>query len=95
MKFKSKTATMSHYDEVEPVRTFLILRAWMCYRATWGDWAQRKSARKRWLADETESLRADIRALGVCADGSGSTGNAAADARIKEWWPAALAPAPA
>ena len=89
----SKDVTVSEYDgdhDGAPVRSMLVLRAWMLWRATQYGWHDKHPARSAWLAREAEQLRNDIVACGPVDGHVLSTGNARADAEIMKFWPDAL-----
>ena len=72
----------------EPVRTYLVLRAWMLWRASIKGWAARHEARKKLFEGESRQLRRDIQKM---EELGGGTGCVHADNCIKSWWPSALA----
>ena len=82
----SKTVKCAHYGDLDhvPVVSYLVLRSWMLWRARRGHWSSQKNSRMRWFEREEARLRKDIADLG--GEG-GSTGNAAADNRIRMWSP--------
>ena len=69
------------------LRTYLVLRAWMLWRSTRDGWKDRKSCRAIWWMHEHDKLRSAISALSCLGGGSG---NAAADAMIRQWCPGVL-----
>ncbi len=87
---KSKTIVLSHYgeDSESCTKCILVLRSWALMRLQQNNFLEQKSARRKWLAGETERLRKDILALGVT---SGGTGHKLADERVREWTPEVLA----
>ena len=91
----SKAVTVSDYDDDHdgaPVRSMLVLRAWMLWRATQHGWHNKHPARSAWLAREAEQLKNDIVAGGHVDGPFLSTGNDRADAEIMTFWPEALDP---
>ena len=89
---KSKTLQILEHDEgwipgQTPTRTFLALRAWMCWRAKRKGFVEARVARRRWHASEVDRLRGDIADLAVP---DGGTGSPVADALIREWYPSVL-----
>ena len=89
----SKAVTVSQYDgdhDGAPVRSMLVLRAWMLWRATQYGWHNRHPARIEWYAREAEQLRNDVVACGSADGHVLSTGSTKADASIREFWPDAL-----
>ena len=83
----SKTKRPAEFGETSahPVRTQLVLRAWMVWRFAWCGFADSTARRRRWLERERAKLQRDVRAMGP-----GGTGNAVADAAIREWVPDAF-----
>ena len=89
----SKAVTVSDYDDDHdgaPVRSMLVLRAWMLWRATRYGWHNKHPARSVWLAREAEQLRNDVVACGPADGHVPSTGSTEADAEIMKLWPGAL-----
>ena len=89
----SKAVTVSDYDDDHdgaPVRSMLVLRAWMLWRATQHGWHNNHPARIEWHAREAEQLRNDVVACGSADGHVLSTGSTKADASIREFWPDAL-----
>lgn len=87
---KSKTVQIKQFDDSlqAPLRTYIVLRCWSLWRAAQGDWLRHSSARKRWFEKEEADIRTAIRSLQAPR---GTTGNQAADAKIREWAPQVLA----
>ena len=90
-KAMSKTVVCAHFGENKeqrrPVITYLVLRAWMCWRFRQNGFADKQIARRRWLQDELLSLETDVRQMAVS---DCSTGSERADAMIEEWCPGIL-----
>lgn len=86
---RSKTIVPAHYGDERnnPVRSFLVLRAWMLHRAHVDGFCDKRASRRKVFAEETERLRADIAKTGNAV----GTGNLAADKQIKLWAPQVLA----
>jgi len=101
---KSKTIQIEPHDgdigltdDGVPVRTYLALRAWMIWRATFRicngvkdchfDWINMVSGRKLWWEQCVKDLKRDISDLSV---EGGGTGCAATDKLIGDWCPEAL-----
>ena len=80
----SKTLTPSHYGETRenPARSFVLLRAWMLWRARRDGWATARPGRSRQFEVDAADLERDIRALP-----GPLTGDGAANARLREWVP--------
>ena len=85
----SKTLQVRRLDDCseKPVRTYLVLRAWMLWRFQQGNFAEHAHCRKAWLAHEIDCLRKGIISLGVLGGGSGHPD---ADGLIKTWVPQAM-----
>ena len=88
----SKAVLPANFDEprASPVRSFLVLRAWMLFKARTNEFRDRRSSRRRLFAGETRDLRQRIVALSSSA--APSTGHPAADALIRGWAPEVLIP---
>lgn len=84
----SKTLTPSNYGESRenPARSFVLLRAWMLWRARRDGWAIARPGRSRQFDRDAADLERDIRALP-----GPLTGDGAADARLREWVPDCVA----
>ena len=82
----SKTVVPKHYgdDRACPTRSFLVLRAWMLWRARRDGWCSLRSSRRMVFADEFRALKKELH---IAGGGAPTTGNAAADERMKEWLP--------
>lgn len=91
---KSKTIIPSNYgdERSNPVRAMLVLRAWMLWKATKNGFCDARSSRRKLFSKETVALRNAI--VGMSSSTNPSTGNAAADAMIRTYAPAIMAPAP-
>jgi len=89
-KNASKNAVFADFDDVPstPVRSYIVLRAWMLGRFQEGGFHTKKKSRVKFLARETSKLRDDIAKLAVPG---GGTGNDFADKKIRRWFPAAFA----
>jgi hypothetical protein len=85
----SRTVVISHFDSdvAEPVRSYMVLRAWMIHRAQQRGWCDAKSCRKRWFQSEVEQLRKDV--VNLAVEGGG-TGSVLADELIHQWVPSLL-----
>ena len=81
----SKRVVCAHFGETkrDPRRSFWVLRAWMLQRCQFEGWHSRKVSRQRWWRAQEEKLRVEIQE-------NGGVGNAAAEARIREWAPSVL-----
>ena len=89
----SKAVTVSKYDgdhDGVPVRSMLVLRAWMLWRATQHGWHNNHPARIEWHAREAEQLHNDVVACDSAHGHVLSTGSTEADDSIREFWPRAL-----
>lgn len=88
-KDQSKNARFDeHADDPEnPVKCYMVLRAWMIQRFQAHHFHEARTCRKKTLAKFVADLRRDITDLGVAG---GGTGNAKADAKIRLWAPDAL-----
>ncbi len=88
----SKTLPPSSHGEPResPIRTMLVLRAWMLGRAKVGGFCDARSSRRRLFAGELRSLRADIVAMSSASNPT--SGNETADNRIREWVPRVMLP---
>ena len=85
---RSKTLTPAHYGESreDPVRSFLMLRAWMLWRVKQDGWVDWDRGRQRHFAEEAIVLERKIAALEPRPNGK-LLGNAKADALLKGWVP--------
>ena len=83
----SRTLTPAHYGEtrLNPVRSFLLLRAWMIWRATQDGWAARAPGRSRIFVDEAVRLERDIRRIQPQPDGI--LGHRDATRKLEAWVP--------
>ena len=89
-KQMSKAVPTAKYDDdesAEPVRLYLVLRAWMIMRFAKGGFMASKPSRKNWWRREVERLREDVAKLSV---GNTGTGNEKADKAIAKWAPEVL-----
>ena len=79
----SKLVRPSDYGETRenPVRSLLLLRAWMVWRAQLYGWAERCSRRKNYVAESAYRLQRDIAAIGAPCR---LLGNLAANAVLRE-----------
>ena len=84
----SKTLTPENFGETResPVRSMCLLRAWTLWRSSQNGWADQRPGRARQFQRDAEALENDIRALP-----GELLGNAAADARLREWAPDVVA----
>ena len=87
-KNMSKSVTIAHYDGTKET-CWMILKAWMVGRVglDGNAWLMAKPARQRWWLVEMENLQESFRRRG---HPTGGTGNAAADAKIREFCPNAF-----
>ena len=85
----SKRLRPHHFDDddVNPIRTYLVLRSWMLWRSTRDGWKDRKNCRAIWWMHEHDKLRCAISALRCLGGGAG---DAAADTMIGQWCPGVL-----
>ena len=84
----SKTITPSRMGESreEAMRSMLLLRAWMLWRAKGvAGWIEKDCSRQRLFAEEEEKLYTDIQRMQPQADGL--LGNALASATLRDWVP--------
>ena len=83
----SKTVTPTHYGETRenPVRSWMLLRGWMSWRATREGWAARAPGRCRLFADEAARLERDIQRLQPQTDGV--LGHKDATRKLEAWVP--------
>ena len=89
----SKVVRVSKYDgdhDGAPVRSMLVLRAWMLWRATQHGWHNKHPVRIEWHAEEAEQLHDDVVACGFAHGHFLSTGSTEADNSIRKFWPDAL-----
>ena len=88
----SKTVVPSHFGDTRasPVRSSMVLKAWMLHRAAQNGFDKAKSARRRLFEKEAELLRAAIEA--VSSPHAPTTGHSESDARVRLWAPEMLAP---
>ena len=63
----SKTLNPKHFGDqpANPVRTYILLRAWMLKRAEQGNWRAKKQGRARQFDTDEVNLVDDIKALGA------------------------------
>ena len=83
----SKTVTPTHYGETRenPVRSWMLLRVWMIWRATREGWAARAPGCCRLFADEAARLERDIQRLQPQTDGV--LGHKDATRKLEAWVP--------
>jgi hypothetical protein len=88
-RFASKNAKFEDFadDAADPIRSYLVLRAWMLGRMKEKQFCEAKKCRKQFHARELTKLSQDIAAL-RCP--GGGTGNEEADTKIRLWAPEAL-----
>ena len=88
---KSKTLVPSHFGDSRgsPIRTKLVLRAWMLHKFTTNEFASGRAARRKLLNAEVASLRADI--IAMISDTNMTTSNRRADEMIIAWAPMVMA----
>ncbi|CAK0870746.1 unnamed protein product [Prorocentrum cordatum] len=86
-KNRSKTLTPAHYGESrdDPVRSVIVLRCWMLWRAGSNGWSAAHPGRARDFAEEAGRLQREIQDLQPLA--GGLLGHPRADARLREWVP--------
>ena len=91
-KLMSKSMQPAAFGESKdnPVRTKIVLRAWMVHRAQENGFSSSKACRRNLFAREVETLRREIQELSSAA--RPSTGNAATDAKIRSLLPQLLEP---
>ena len=91
-KLMSKSMQPAAFGESKNnrVRTKIVLRAWMVHRAQENGFSSSKACRRNLFAREVETLRREIQELSSAA--RPSTGNAAADAKIRSLLPQLLEP---
>ena len=84
---KSKTVVPDHFGDVRenPVRAFIVLRAWMLFKARHNDFCNKRAYRRRLFAEDLKSLKSDVEALSSVK--RPTTGNDNADAFIRWWVP--------
>ena len=68
-----------------PVRSLLLLRAWMLWRANDNGWAEAKNGRKRQFQEDALYLVRDI--IKLQTQGGGLLGNKNADQLLHSWVP--------
>lgn len=90
--YKSRTLFPSHFGDSRehPVRSMLVLRAWVLWKARATGFCDKRSSRRKLLSIEAEALRRDIE--GMSSEAHPTTGNVPADVLITELAPDALAP---
>ena len=84
----SKTITPSRMGESreEAMRSMLLLRAWMLWRAKGvAGWIEKDCSRQRLFTEEEEKLYNDIKRMQP--QGDGLLGNALASATLRDWVP--------
>ena len=84
----TKTMTPSTIGELreDPVRSTILLKAWMIWRAERADgWMDHCESRRRIFTEEAHRLCVDIKNLQPQADGL--LGNAHATQLLKDWVP--------
>ena len=91
---KSKTFTILDHDDsrANPWRTYLLLRSWALWRAKQHGFVAHLPARQRWYDLEVASMREELKRNGSASSALLSTGNAQADAKIRQWAPEILQP---
>ena len=84
---KSKTVVPDHFGDVRenPVRAFIVLRAWMLFKARHNDFCNKRAYRRRLFAEELKSLKSDVENLSSVK--RPTTGNDKDDALIRLWVP--------
>ena len=82
----SKTLTPRHYSETResPIRSFLLLRAWMLWRFAQHGWAMAERGRHRQYDEDFAELLREIRKLGYA---DRLLGNAEANKLLQLWVP--------
>ena len=83
-----KHLTPSHFEESieNPLRTTLLLRAWMLWRVRQSAWATEKEGCKRHFDEERHALKRDILKQFGCVKGAAvSLGHARADTLLNLW----------
>ena len=88
---RSKTLTPKHYGEstASPVRSRLLLHAWMLWRAQWNAWHNAEAGRARQFKEDADSLEHAIRKLQPQV--GGLLGNDRADQLLSFWQPELVA----
>ena len=86
----SKTVVPSHFgdERINPVRSYMVLRAWMIWRATENKFSSERSSSRVVFAKEIEKLRASI--LLASSAAAPTTGDDNADKLIRQWVPQVL-----
>ena len=84
---KTIYSTAYDVDPTKPRVAAMVLRAWTIYRMRRGGFADSLAMRRRAVEAEESDLRREIKAMNTKG---GGTGNAAADARLREWAPCVL-----
>ena len=79
----SKTLQILSFDDSldEPVQTFLVLRAWMLWRAAQNKWHERIKSRRDWYSGELRKLQADCGEISL---------SMSATKEIRKWCPQVL-----
>lgn len=90
MANRSKTITPRHYGESreQPVRSMILLRAWVLHRVQVGGWAHAAVGRARQFEEEAVVLQQDIQKLQPQV--GGLLGHAVADELLMKWAPAVV-----
>ena len=76
--------------KADPVRTLLVLRAWVIWRAKENNFSSASACRRSLFAKELATLRKDVEAMSSAAQPT--LGNRSADARICSFVPDILTP---
>ena len=88
---RSRTLTPAHYGESrdDPVRSYILLRSWMVWRAGLHGWSGAHPGRAREFAEESALLERDVRQLQP--QPGGLLGHPAADSKLRMWVPEIVA----
>ena len=86
----SRTLAPAHYGESRdnPVRSLMLLRAWMLWRVHLNSWTAHERSRKRQLEEDQTILEQYVRQLRARG---GLLGNVAADNLFSKWVPSLVA----